>query len=69
MNNTENYVNDSLFEFNVEDKKELDAFCKKHGILGFDCGNMNPKAALKMLKARLGLLEETPVIKSKLLLG
>jgi hypothetical protein len=68
-NEINNIENDSLFQFNIEDRKELESFCKKHGIVGFECGNMNPKAALKMLKSRLGILEETPINKTKLLLG
>lgn len=50
---------------------ELQEFCQKHGIVGFNVGRMNPKAALKMLKARMGI-KETPsphITSNTLLLG
>lgn len=42
-------------EFPQEDIEELESFCRKYGILGFNCGRMNPKAALRMLKSRMGV--------------
>ena len=44
-------------EFDPNDLFELQEFCKQHGIFGFNMGRMNPKAALKMLKARIGIKE------------
>jgi hypothetical protein len=41
-------------QYNEEDVKELEKFCRNHGIAGFNCGNMNPKAALEILKKRVG---------------
>lgn len=46
-------------EFDPNDMFELQEFCKQHGIVGFNMGRMNPKAALKILKARIGI-KETP---------
>jgi hypothetical protein len=48
-----------------KDIKILDDFCKKHNIVGFNCGKMNPIAALALLKQKLGisdtsLQERTP---------
>lgn len=40
--------------FDGEGLAELEAFCQKHGILAANFGNMNPRTALKMLKARTG---------------
>lgn len=58
-------------EYDPNDIYALQEFCKQHGIAGFNFGRMNPKAALQMLKARMGI-KETPVqsvAKSNLLLG
>jgi hypothetical protein len=43
-----------------EDIKKLEDFCKKMGIIGFNCGKMSPLAALAFLKQKLGILDETP---------
>ena len=51
---------------NEEDVKELEDFCEKHAIVGFNCGRMNPKAALQMLKSKMGVIEKKP---SQLLQG
>jgi len=45
----------SVMEYDSEDIAELESFCRKHGILGFNFGRMNPKAALHMLKSRMGV--------------
>jgi len=58
-------------EYNNEDVKALEEFCNKHGILGFSVGNMHPKAALMMLKSKMGIIE-TPIqvnTKKQLLYG
>lgn len=55
--------------FQEEDIIELESFCRKHGILGFNCGRMHPKAALRMLKAKMGVpIEEASPTKIKSLL-
>lgn len=51
-----------MVEFDQSDVKELEEFCRTHGIVGFNCGNMNPKAALEILKNRVG--SATNVVKS-----
>ena len=48
-------------EFPQSDIDELESFCRSHGILGFNCGRMNPKAALQMLKNKLGVLSHNEV--------
>ena len=40
--------------FDGEGLAELESFCQKHGILAANFGNMPPRAALKMLKDRIG---------------
>ena len=46
-------------EFPQSDIDELELFCKSHGILGFNFGRMNPKAALQMLKNKMGVTNHT----------
>lgn len=48
-----------VVSFDEEDVKELEEFCKTHGILGINFKNMNPKSVLRMLKNKMGILEET----------
>ena len=56
-------------EFPQQDIEELESFCRKYGIIGFNCGRMNPKAALRMLKSRMGVpIEEATPTKIKSLL-
>jgi hypothetical protein len=56
-------------EFAHEDINELESFCRKYGILGFNCGRMSPKSALRMLKSRMGVpIEEATPTKTKSLL-
>ena len=53
-------------EYSDKDIQELAEFCREHGILGFNCGRMNPKAALMMLKGKMGIVE-TPKSTKQLL--
>jgi hypothetical protein len=56
-------------DYNVDDVYELEEFCRKHNIIGFNCGRMNPKSALRMLKSRMGVpIEESAPTKIKSLL-
>ena len=56
-------------EFPQQDIEELELFCRKYGIIGFNCGRMNPKSALRMLKSRMGVpIEEATPAKIKSLL-
>jgi len=52
-------------QFDEKDIKELEDFCKKMGVLGFGCGTMHPKAALRMLKARMGIQDTPPIVENK----
>lgn len=59
-------------EFPQEDVEELESFCRKYGILGFNCGRMNPKAALNMLRRKIGVKYDetsTPRVVNKHLLN
>ena len=59
----------STMEYNTDDVYELEEFCRKHNIIGFNCGRMNPKSALRMLKSRMGVpIEEATPAKIKSLL-
>ncbi len=44
--------------FDECDIKALETFCNQHGIMGMNFGNMDPKAVLRMLKTKMGVLEE-----------
>ena len=48
-------------EYANEDIEALESFCKQHGILGFNFGRMHPKAALSMLKNKMGISSHTEV--------
>jgi hypothetical protein len=57
-------------DINADDLYELQQFCQTHGVVGFNFGRMNPKAALQMLKSRMGIRENptpTPAQKTVLL--
>jgi hypothetical protein len=58
----------ATMEYNPEDVKELEKFCNEHGILGVNFGKMNPRAALNMLKGKMGVRNE-PTIKKGMLYG
>ena len=47
----------SIVRWPEADVKVLEDFCKKYGVLGFDCGKMSPIAALAMLKNMLGIVD------------
>jgi hypothetical protein len=40
-----------------DDIKQLEDFCRQHGIFGFNCGSMHPRLALKMLKSKMGVVD------------
>lgn len=52
------YINTPVQEYDAKDIQELEEFCTKYGVVGFNFGTMNPKAALRMLKGRMGVREE-----------
>lgn len=59
---------DQIPQYDGNDMKELQEYCQKHGILGVNFGNRNPRAVLQMLKARMGERSE-PINKRGLLNG
>ena len=57
-----------VIQYDERDIRELEEFCKQYNILGFNCGKMGPKAALNMLKNKLGVVSEK-IENKKMLLG
>ena len=58
-----------VVNYDEKDINELESFCRKYGIIGFNCGRMHPRAALRMLKMRMGIPhEEKPIVENKSLL-
>ena len=49
----------AISDYDENDVKALEKFCNEHGILGVNFGRMNPKAALNMLKGRMGYKEQS----------
>lgn len=47
-----------VIQYDKNDIKELEEFCKQYNIIGFNCGKMGPKAALNVLKNKLGIVFE-----------
>ena len=61
--------NFAIVNHETNDINELESFCNKHGIIGFNCGRMNPKAALRLLKMKMGIPhEEKQIVENKSLL-
>lgn len=56
-----------VMQYDLKDIHELEEFCRQYNILGFNCGKMNPKAALNMLKRKVGVINEHIPIKKILL--
>lgn len=56
-------------QYSDDDIKALEEFCNKYGILACNFGNMHPKAALQMLKSKMGIIENNPPTKKILLKG
>lgn len=55
-----------VMEYDPRDIEELEEFCKNHNILGFNFGRMGPKAALQMLKRKVGVVSEQKINKTLL---
>lgn len=47
-----------VIQYDEHDIRELEEFCKQYNIIGFNCGKMGPKAALNMLRNKLGVITE-----------
>lgn len=58
----------TIIQHNQSDIQDLEEFCQQYGIIGFNCGRMNPKAALQFLKTKMGVREELPVASNKTML-
>jgi len=61
------YNNDVVQQYDPKDIQELEEFCQRYGIMGFNFGKMNPKAALRMLKGKMGIIDEKVSNKKMLL--
>lgn len=57
--------NISIKNIDPDDQYELQQFCIKYGVVGFNTGTMNPKAALRMLKSKMGIKETPTELSSK----
>jgi len=55
-------------QYDQKDLLALEQFCREYGILGVNFGKMNPRAALNMLKGKMGIQNE-PSIKKGMLYG
>ena len=44
-------------EHNMDDVVALEEFCRKYGIVGVNFGNMSPRSTLKMLKGKMGIVD------------
>lgn len=53
---------------NKSDEEELRKFCEKYGIVGVNFGNMSPSLVLRMLKSKMGIVEEPNKTQNKFLL-
>lgn len=47
---------------------EIEEFCKKNGIIGFNIGKMSPSYALKLLKSKMGYKTESTQTNKKTIL-
>lgn len=61
------YINPPTQQYDPKDIQEVEDFCRKYGIMGFNFGKMNPKAALQMLKNKMGIINEKSSNKKMLL--
>lgn len=51
----------TIVKWPEKDVKALEDYCKKVGIIGFNCGRMHPIAALSMLKQQFGDFGDVPL--------
>lgn len=68
MPNEDGYINAEVQQYDAKDIQELEKFCQQYGIMGFNFGKMNPRAALQMLKNKMGIVRENTINK-KILCG
>ena len=52
------YINAEVQQYDAKDIQALEEFCQQYGIMGFNFGKMNPKAALRMIKGKMGVRDE-----------
>ena len=52
------YINAEVQQYDAKDIQALEEFCQQYGIMGFNFGKMNPKAALRMIKGKKGVRDE-----------
>ena len=52
-------MNPPLPTYDEAEMAELQEFCRQRGIIGVNFNGMSPRAALKMLKGKMGMSEQT----------
>jgi hypothetical protein len=58
VSNEGGYINAEVEQYDPKDIQALEEFCQQYGIMGFNFGKMNPKSALRMLKGKMGIIDE-----------
>ena len=58
---------DNIQEYNPEEVKELEEYCKQRGIIGVNFGGMSPRTVMNMLKGKTGIPTEGRVSDKKIL--
>jgi len=58
VSNEGGYINAEIEQYDPKDIQALEEFCQQYGIMGFNFGKMNPKSALRMLKGKMGIIDE-----------
>ena len=67
MSDESGYINADVQQYDPKDIEALEEFCQQYGIMGFNFGKMNPKSALKILKGKMGIIDEKVSNKKMLL--
>jgi hypothetical protein len=63
------FTPDNVIEYNQDDIRELEEYCKSRGIIGVGFGKMSPKSILNMLKNKNGIPTEGKFSSKQILLG
>jgi hypothetical protein len=58
VSNEGGYINAEVEQYDPKDIQALEEFCQQYGIMGFNFGKMNLKSALRMLKGKMGIIDE-----------
>jgi hypothetical protein len=58
-NDCQSSMNPEIPAYDEAEMAELQEFCRQRGIIGVNFNGMSPRAALKMLKGKMGMTEQT----------